>query len=95
MTRMRRVRVMMATTAEGGRRSPISDGYRASWQLGDEDALADALVDMDEQAMLAPGETGTVLVTPLVPEAWERVEAGDSIKLREGRRVVGQGQVLS
>ena len=94
-----RVRVRLLTTGEGGRDRPIADGYRASWNIGNltdsgEWTSNDGPLLLEDREALAPGETATARIHPLVPESWTHVSAGLEITMHEGHRTVGRGEVL-
>ncbi len=83
----------MLPSERGGRRAPISSGYRCNCWIGSiedgERRYNDAtfyLLDVDR---LGPGERGRVRVEPHLPEAWSNLAKGLRIELCEGRRVVG------
>jgi translation elongation factor EF-Tu-like GTPase len=93
------VRVRLLTTDEGGRKGPIADGYRASWDIGNrseerEWTINDAPLLLDGRDWLAPGESANVRIHPFAPEFWTLVSAGAEIAMHEGRRIVGRGKVL-
>jgi elongation factor Tu len=94
-----RVRVRLLTTDEGGRRGPIADGYRASWNIGSrtdtgESMLNDAPLLLEDGEQLAPGEIANGRIHPIAAEFWTHVSAGLEIAMHEGARVVGRGEVL-
>jgi translation elongation factor EF-Tu-like GTPase len=94
-----RVRVRLLTTAEGGRHGPIADGYRASWDIGNQTDAGewtsnDAPLLLEDRESLAPGETATGRIHPIAPELWTNVSPGLEITMHEGRRIVGRGEVL-
>jgi elongation factor Tu len=94
-----RVRVRLLTAAEGGRRGPIADGYRADWDIGNraesgERTINGAPVLLEASTSLAPGESATLRLHPVAPEFWKHVKPGLEVEMREGPRVVGRGKVL-
>jgi hypothetical protein len=91
------LRLLLAT--EGGRRSPISKGYRASWDNGDrlDDGavhLHDALIQRLRDDPLEPGGETVAEITPLLEEFWTHVQPGDELKMFEGPHLVGQALVI-
>jgi elongation factor Tu len=76
------------STEEGGRRTPLSTGYRPQFYIRTADVVGD--LDLGERVVARPGETVTVSVelgrdVPL--------EAGLGFAIREGGRTVGAGTV--
>jgi translation elongation factor EF-Tu-like GTPase len=94
-----RVRVRLLTTEEGGRQSPIFDGYRAAWDIGNlsesgEWTTKDAPLLFENRDSLPLGETAEARIHPIAPELWTDVSAGAQIAMHEGLRVVGRAEVL-
>jgi hypothetical protein len=95
-----RLRLRLLPTEEGGRKGPIADGYRGSWDIGnrsedDEPTSNDAPLLFDEPGKwLSPGESATARLHPLAPEFWLHVKPGLKVVMKEGRRVVGRGEVV-
>ena len=91
-----RVRLSLLPTEAGGRKSPIANDYRPSWDLGNtwlgKPTLNDGRVLMD--GSLAPGAAGPALLQPLAPEFWSKVRAGMVIPMLEGARLVGHATIL-
>ena len=95
-----RVRFRLLTTDEGGRKGPIADGYRASWDIGNRTDSgewtsndAPLLLECHDE-WVAPGETAIARIHPLVPELWAHVRPGLEVAMHEGSRVVGRGEVI-
>ncbi|MFF0433429.1 elongation factor Tu [Streptomyces sp. NPDC004327] len=81
-------RVHVLSAAEGGRRTPVSTGYRPQFHLRTADVVG--AVDLGDQGVARPGETVTMTVElgrelPLEP--------GLGFAIREGGRTVGAGTV--
>jgi hypothetical protein len=81
-----------------GRKTPISSGYRACWDIGaTHDGVRtfnDAPITIEYARSIEPGADGTVRLHPLAPEFWTQMRAGHAITMYEGSRVVGHGVVL-
>ncbi|MFW6719671.1 elongation factor Tu [Streptomyces sp. MAR4 CNY-716] len=80
--------VYVLSTAEGGRRTAVSTGYRPQFYIRTADVVGD--VDLGETAVARPGDTVamTVELGREVP-----LEAGLGFAIREGGRTVGAGTV--
>ena len=94
-----RARLRMLPAAEGGRRRPISSGYRSNCWLGrttanGEREYNDAVVYLESAAELHPGEDAVVRIQPVFPDYWTEVGVGSGIEVCEGSRVVGLAVVL-
>ncbi|WP_328405535.1 elongation factor Tu [Nocardia sp. NBC_00403] len=84
-------RVYLLGTAEGGRRTPITSGYRPQFYVRTGDVVGDVTLP-DDIGMAIPGDTVelTVRLGHPVP-----LEPGLGFVIREGGRTVGAGTVLS
>lgn len=92
-----RVALRLLATEAGGRRTPIVDDYRPSWDLGNRWLGAPTINDgrvVLEGDSLAPGAEGLAEIEPLACEHWGRVVLGAVIAMQEGSRVVGHATVL-
>ncbi|QKV91238.1 elongation factor Tu [Streptomyces sp. NA02950] len=83
-------RVYVLSTAEGGRRTPVSTGYRPQFYIRTADVVGD--VDLGLTGVARPGDTVTMAVElgralPLEP--------GLGFAVREGGRTVGAGTVTT
>ncbi|MFE7317997.1 elongation factor Tu [Streptomyces sp. NPDC057555] len=80
--------VYVLSAEEGGRRTPLSTGYRPQFYLRTADVVG--TLDLGERAVARPGETVTAVVElgRAVP-----VEPGLGFAVREGGRTVGAGTV--
>ncbi|GAA2643524.1 elongation factor Tu [Streptomyces lunalinharesii] len=78
----------LLSTEEGGRRTPLSTGYRPQFYLRTADVVG--ALDLGERAVARPGETitATVELGRAVP-----LEPGLGFAIREGGRTVGAGTV--
>ena len=81
-------RLHLLTEAEGGRHSPVTDGYRPQFYL----RTADVPGRLVLAAPAAPGDTVEVGVVLGSPAA---VEPGLGFAVREGGRTVAAGTVLA
>ncbi|MCE4945367.1 elongation factor Tu [Streptomyces albulus] len=80
--------VYLLSTEEGGRRTPLSTGYRPQFYLRTADVVG--ALDLGERAVARPGETitATVELGRALP-----LEPGLGFAIREGGRTVGAGTV--
>jgi elongation factor Tu len=80
--------VYVLSAREGGRRTPVSTGYRPQFYIRTADVVGD--VDLGDTAVAAPGDRVTMSVTlgRAVP-----LEPGLGFAIREGGRTVGAGTV--
>lgn len=83
-------RVYVLSAAEGGRRTPVSTGYRPQFYLRTADVAG--AVDLGATAVARPGDTVTMTVElgRAVP-----LEPGLGFAIREGGRTVGAGTVTT
>ena len=91
-----RARLRLLTTQQGGRRSPISSGYRSCWRFPPEvhAEMHDGPLVLEEQQLLELGAVATVRLYPLVPSLWPDVYTGMHLDMFEGSRQVGEAVVL-
>jgi elongation factor Tu len=82
----------LIATEDGGRRSPISSGYRPAAMLDGE--TQEVAIYFDEPG-IRPGEAALVRVIPLRIDFWRPLETGERIPLAEGKRTVGELTVTS
>jgi elongation factor Tu len=82
--------VYVLSAREGGRRTPVSTGYRPQFYIRTADVVGD--VDLGEAGIARPGDTVamTVELGREVP-----LEAGLGFAIREGGRTVGAGTVTA
>ena len=89
MTTRFEAELLLFTTAEGGRHTPIFAGYRPT--VAFQTVTTTATVAFPEGTeMMMPGQSGPVVVTLVQDVA---VQAGDRFAVAEGERVVGAGTV--
>ncbi|HEV2375824.1 MAG TPA: elongation factor Tu [Streptosporangiaceae bacterium] len=82
--------VLMLPTAEGGRRTPITSGYRPQFYL--RTASVSGMVDLGPAATASPGERLGMAVALDKPVA---LHQGLSFVVREGGKTVGAGTITS
>jgi elongation factor Tu len=82
--------VLLLPTAEGGRGTPITTGYRPQFYL--RTASVSGVVDLGPEAMAGPGERLSMAVALDKPVA---VHRGLSFVIREGGKTVGAGAVTA
>jgi hypothetical protein len=94
-----RAELILRPTEGGGRRRPISSGYRCNCWIGhhtdDGDrSYNDAVIYLDSADQLHPGEQGVVAIQPAFPDLWNEIGVGSRIEVCEGSRVVGEATVI-
>jgi hypothetical protein len=96
-----RLAVDLAPADRGGRRRPITDGYRASLSFGKrrrdiEPVVHDAVLVLEGDVReLAPGTSATARAYPLLEDDLPRgFGAGRVVTLLERDRIVGRATVL-
>jgi hypothetical protein len=95
------IAIRLTSTAEGGRRSAISPGYRSCWGNGDTvdgaEQFHDAPILILDPNTVAPGDSGVAVIQPILPDAigWEDVRVGDVMTMVEGSRVCGTATVTA
>jgi hypothetical protein len=95
-----RLAVDLAPSERGGRRRPLTDGYRASLSFGrrrgnDEPVVHDAVLVLEAAAELPPGGRGTARAWVLLPEQLPRsLAVGSVVTLLERDRIVGRARVI-
>jgi elongation factor Tu len=86
-----KAQVYVLTKEEGGRHTPLYNGYRPQFYLRTTDVTGN--ISLPEGAeMVMPGdnvEMGVELITPIA------LEVGQRFAIREGGRTVGAGAVTS
>jgi hypothetical protein len=91
-----RARLRVRATEDGGRSSPVFEGYRAMWLVprrGGRASYRDALIELSGPDRIEPGDAGDVQISPLAPEFWSVVAPGMDLVMVEGRRVVGIARI--
>lgn len=91
-----RARLRLVTTEQGGRRGPISSGYRSCWGFPPEvhADMHDGPLLIEGQNVLSPGEVAMVRIHPLVPDLWPEISDGLPLGMFEGSRKVGEAVVI-
>jgi hypothetical protein len=93
------VRLRLLSTAEGGRRTPVSIGYRPLWDNGDRQSDGAvhrhdaAIVDMTPE-VLDPGLEAEAVLLVARPEFWHHFRVNDDLVMSEGSNVLGSAKVL-
>ncbi|WP_062216015.1 elongation factor Tu [Streptomyces sp. NBRC 109706] len=82
--------VYLLSSAEGGRRTPVTTGYRPQFYLRTADVVGD--IELGEGELALPGERISMTVTLGQPVP---LETGLGFAIREGGRTVGAGTVTS
>jgi len=98
------VQIRYLTTAEGGRREPVSDGYRGQFHyLTDEangwDGIQYFPDEVKEKGTIPLGKTVRAKIH-FPQKSWDkchssRLQAGMAFEIREGKKPVGRGIVTS
>ena len=88
--------VQFASTAEGGRKSPIRSGYRPPFYFGsDPDTGHDGVVTLEGRRVALPGEECVTRVRFIRPElVRDLLEPNAEFTIQEGARVVARDTVL-
>jgi hypothetical protein len=94
-----RAELRMKSTEEGGRRRPISSGYRCNCWFGGltptgERSYHDAVIHLETTESLEPGSSSLVRLQPAFPDSWSGLTVGSVIDVCEGSRVVGEATVV-
>ena len=92
--------VRYLTTAEGGRKSGVANGYRGQFFYDGEDCDGfQFFPDHKEGEFVCLGDTVRVRIE-FPPDRWEqhhsmRIYEGMPFEIREGRKIVGRGTVTA
>ena len=95
-----RLELDLAPSDRGGRRRPVTDGYRASLSFGRrrrdvEPVVHDAVVVLEDADAVAPGGSAVARAWVVLPSDLPRsLAAGNVVTLLEGDRIVGRARVL-
>ena len=95
-----RLELDLAATDRGGRRRPLTDGYRASLSFGRrrrgiEPIVHDAIVVLEDADTLLPGAAATARAWVVSPDELPRSLAPDDVvTLLENDRIIGRARVL-
>ena len=95
-----RIELDLAETGRGGRRRPLTDGYRASmsfgrWRRDAELVVHDAILVLEGRDHLAPGARGIARAWVIVPDELPRdLETGRVFTLIEGERIIARATLL-
>ena len=91
----------LAVADRGGRRRPVTDGYRASLSFGRrrrdvEPVVHDAILVLESGDALAPGGSATARAWVVSPDDLPRsLDVGTVVTLLENDRIVGRARVLA
>ena len=88
------VTLRLLQTSEGGRRSPIRNGYSAVARFGHDETDFGFVLSMDRDE-LAPGDEASGTVEIWAGEYLPHLEPGAPFEVREGPSVVGRGVISS
>jgi len=96
-----RAELHLLPRSEGGRAAaiPARGILRPLWDIGQHTAaghpdLRIARIWVEHAPELAPGDTGSIRLAPLVPPDWRGLEPGQPITMHEGMPVVGTATIL-
>lgn len=94
-----RARVYQLPAEKGGRRTPVSLGYRAPLWFGRvapdrRKAYNDGVITLEGQLTALPGEWCTVRVRLLCPELVPEPAPGSTFELAEPPRAIGKATVI-
>jgi translation elongation factor EF-Tu-like GTPase len=88
-------RITFRGTDSGGRRGPVTSGYRPNHDFGLPGELNDAQHEYPDAESVHPGESARALLWLLAPERQtRRLHTGFRFTVQEGRKVVGHGEVV-
>lgn len=92
------VTIVAIPTNQGGRKSFLFTGYRANCTFPSDPEGAvnshDALLTLRDAELLYPGHSGSGSLLPLHPHYWEAIKEGDTLRIREGTRIVAVATVV-
>lgn len=88
--------IHFASTAQGGRKTPIRSGYRPPFYFrSDPNTGYDGVVTLEDRSQAMPGEECIAHVRFIHPElVWDLLEPNARFTIQEGARVVASGTVL-
>ena len=91
------VQVRLFGRSEGGRKHPVTSGYRPQAWFGEGEGpvplMYEFQLDLFDQEWLQLGEMSRARLTPSSPGQWVRLKVGDRIRIYEGRSHVGDAYV--
>ena len=93
---MLRARVTFLPTAQGGRYSPCTTGYRGQFHWKGEDEISESSMQVIPERWAQPGESTDArfsFTENSTSRLAGRIKVGDHFELREGRTVVAFGTV--
>ncbi len=84
--------IRFLTTDEGGRHSPIYDGYRGQFFYNEWDC--DVIQEFPDSQTVGPGDTVRAYISFYDPKFHRKyIHLGMHFSVREGARVVGKGVI--
>jgi len=86
--------VHLLPASEGGRTSAIRSGYRGICRIGTSPIFIGFELELDAVS-LAPGEKGVGQLSFWAEDQLPDVPTGTSLEIREGRNIVGIGEILA
>ena len=95
-----RLELDLAPTDRGGRRRPLTDGYRGSMSFGRrrrgiEPIVHDAVIVLEDVDTLAPGARGIARAWVLMPDELPRsLDTGEVFTFLENDRIIGRAELL-
>ena len=91
-----RATIYFLPTDEGGRKTPVWSGYRPSVSFpADPTSYYDAVITLEGQERVLPGEECVARITFLAPECARHLLKPDApFEVNEPPRVVGRGKIL-
>ena len=79
---------------EGGRKTPVCNGYRGQFHYAGQKEAWDAPHEYPDSEWVELGQTTRAYLAFLSPERHvEKIQVGTSFEVREGSRLVGVGKV--
>lgn len=88
-------KIVLLSTKIGGRKSPISSGYRSLLRFRNLDIDFGFELTLQSGISLAPGSTGSATISIWGTDDLPSIEPGLGFEIREGSVVVGHGEVLA
>jgi translation elongation factor EF-Tu-like GTPase len=90
-----KAKISLLPTKLGGRKNPVSTGYRPALAFNSIQHFSGEIELLDQQ-QIKPGESGTVLIK-LIPAKHIRknLKSNDAFTLNEGNKAVGSGIIIT
>jgi elongation factor Tu len=92
--------IRLLTTEEGGKRRPITTGYRPNWSFGTREdgelLLYGGQILLGPEESVRPGVATSATIQPIgVMDPWEKLGPGDTVEIYEGPHKVGVATIRS